>query len=138
MKTRLIVFALIAASCLLGGCQTSVLKPEAGNTATATVEHPIFFGTTHITVILDGKTYVGVAGELHKDATGEQALRFGWQPKHKHFMIKQEMEFYFGSIILMADDGKKLACDYLNHGDDWRLRCKIGDGKEIALYRVKS
>ena len=56
---------------------------------------------------------------------------------HKHPFIKQEMRFYFGTTTLTADDGAKLACDHLKHGDDWRLRCKIGDGKEIALYRVK-
>lgn len=137
MKTRLIVFVLIAATGLLAGCQTSILKPESGNTASAIVEHPILLGTTHITVTLDGKLYTGVAGELHKDATGEQALRFGWQPKHKHFRIKQEMEFYFGTTTLTTADGEKLDCDHLKHGDDWRLRCKLGDANEVALYRVK-
>ncbi|TBR11099.1 MAG: hypothetical protein EPO47_02520 [Rugosibacter sp.] len=137
MKFRLIVLVLVVASGFLSGCQTSILKPESGKTATATVEYPILFGTTHIAVTLDGKTYTGVAGELHEDIGGEQALRFGWQPKHKHYFIKQEMEFFYGDTTLSADGAETLPCDYLKHGDDWRLRCKVGDGKEISLYPVK-
>ncbi|MFY9327210.1 MAG: hypothetical protein WAO76_04205 [Georgfuchsia sp.] len=137
MKTRLIVLTLIVAAGLLAACQTSILKPESGNQVTATVEHPILFGMTHITVTLDGKTYTGVAGELREDVTGEQALRFGWAPEHKHLFIKQKMRFRFGTATLTTVNGEQLNCDYLQHGDDWRLRCKIGDGKEFALYRVK-
>lgn len=138
MRTRLIVVVLLAASGLLAGCQTSILKPESGNSATATVEHPIFFGQTHIAVTLDGKTYTGVAGESQEDITGEQALRFGWQPEHKHRSVRHKLRFFFGTTILTEDGGEKLVCDYLKYVDEWRLRCKIGEGKEIALYRVES
>ena len=84
-----------------------------------------------------GKTYAGVAGEARKDTTGEQALRFGWDPAHKHPHIKQEMDFLFGSTILTAPDGTQLACDHLRHGDDWRLRCKRPDSKEVVMRRVR-
>ncbi len=73
MRTRLIVVVLLAASGLLAGCQTSILKPESGNSATATVEHPIFFGQTHIAVTLDGKTYTGVANLGIKPTFGVHA-----------------------------------------------------------------
>ena len=129
--------ALIGATGLLIGCQTSTLKPELGNLATATVQHPLFFGATHITVNLDGKIYTGVAGELHEDTTGEQALRFGWQPKQR-VSVRHKLRYFFGTTSLTSDDGGKLACDHLKYVDEWRLRCKIGEGKEIALYRVES
>ena len=51
--------------------------------------------------------------------------------------IKQEMDFLFGSTILTAPDGTQLACDHLRHGDDWRLRCKRPDSKEVVMQRVK-
>jgi len=44
------------------------------------------------------------------------------------------MNFLFGSTTLAANDGMLLACDHLNHGDDWRLRCLIAQGNELALY----
>ena len=136
MKIATIALALAVATGGLAGCtQTSLLKPMSGNAASATVESPILAGTAHITVSLDGKTYVGAAGEARKDTTGGQALRFGWDPTHKHPYIKQEMNFLFGSTILKAPDGTQLACDHLRHGGDWRLRCKRGDGREIALQR---
>ena len=86
---------------------------------------------------LGGKLYTGVVGELQRDTSGEQALRFGWAPGHKHPFIKQEMKFLYGTTILTAADGSRLSCDHLQHGDDWRLRCKTAGGEEIALYRVK-
>ncbi len=138
MKTASIALVLAAATAGLSGCmQTSLLKPVSGNAASATVESPILAGTARITVSLAGKTYVGVAGEARKDTTGEQALRFGWDPVHKHPHIKQEMDFLFGSTILTTPDGSQLACDHLRHGDDWRLRCKRPDGGEIVLQRVR-
>lgn len=137
MQTRLIVLALIAATGLLAGCQTSILRPESSNSASAIVDDPVLFGSPHFTVTLDGKTYTGVASELRKDQGGEQALRFGWQPEHTHFLTKGKMGFYFGTTTLTTVGGEKLICDHLNHGDDWRLRCMLGDGNEIALYRVK-
>jgi hypothetical protein len=128
---------MVFATLGLGGCQTSLLKPMSGNSAFATVKYPIFVGDTQITVSLDGKTYAGIAGEFRNDTTGEQALRFGWKPNHKHRNIKQEMLFLFGTTTLTAVDGEKLICDHLKHGDDWRLRCNSVEGKEMALYRVK-
>jgi len=138
MKTASIALILAAAMGGLAGCtQTSQLKPVSGNAASATVESPILAGTARITVSLDGKTYVGVAGEARKDTTGEQALQFGWDPAHMHPHIKQEMDFLFGSTILKAPDGTQLACDHLRHGDDWRLRCKRPDSGEVVLQRVR-
>ncbi|MBX3647776.1 MAG: hypothetical protein KF766_08955 [Rhodocyclaceae bacterium] len=138
MKIASIALAFAVATGGLPGCtQTSLLKPVSGNAASATVESPILTGTTRITVSLDGKTYAGVAVEARKDTTGEQALRFGWNPAHKHPYIKQEMDFLFGSTILTAPDSTQLACDHLRHGDDWRLRCKRPGGGEILLQRVR-
>ncbi len=137
MKTALTTLALVATIVGLAGCQTSLLKPMSGNSASATVKYPILWGPTQITVMLDSKTYTGVSGELHDETTDEQVRRFEWAPYHKHPNIKQEMKFLFGSTTLTADDGQGLSCDHLKHGDDWRLRCKTADGKEIALYRVK-
>ena len=137
MKTASIALLLAAATAGLSGCtQTSLLKPVAGNAAFATVASPILSGTARITVSLDGKAYSGMAGKAQKDTTGDQALRFGWDPAHKHPHIKQEMDFLFGSTILTAPDGSQLACDHLRHGDDWRLRCKRPDSGEIVLQRV--
>ena len=138
MKIATIALALAVATGGLAGCtQTSLLKPMSGNAASATVESPILAGTARITVSLDGKTYVGAAGEARKDTTGGQALRFGWDPAHKHPYIKQEMDFLFGSTILKAPDGTQLACDHLRHGDDWRLRCKKPDNEEVVLQRAR-
>ena len=138
MKIASIALAFAVATGGLPGCtQTSLLKPVSGNAASATVESPILAGVARIAVTLDGKTYAGVAGEARKDTTGEQALRFGWDPAHKHPHIKQEMDFLFGSTILTAPDGTQLACDHLRHGDDWRLRCKRPDSKEVVMRRVR-
>ncbi len=137
MKTALATLALIAATVGLTGCQTSLLKPMSGNAASATVKYPILWGATQITVMIDSKTYTGVAGELYDETTDEKARRFGWESSHEHPNIKQEMKFLYGSTTLTANNGEKLACDHLKHGDDWRLRCKTADGKEIALYRIK-
>lgn len=137
MKTALTALALVAATVGLAGCQTSLLKPMSGKATSATVKYPILWGDTQITVSLDGKTYTGLAGELHDETTGEQARRFGWEPSHVHRNIKQEMKFLFGSTTLTTNGGDKLVCDHLKHGDDWRLCCKTVNGKEIALYRVK-
>ena len=137
MKTALAALTLIAASAGLAGCQTSLLKPMSGNSASATVTYPILWGATQIAVVLDNKEYTGVAGELNDETTDEQVRRFEWAPDHKHPNIKQEMSFVFGSTTLTAGDGEKLSCDHLKHGDDWRLRCKTVNGKEIVLYRVK-
>lgn len=137
MKTALATLALVAATAGLTGCQTSLLKPMSGNSASATVKYSLLWGDTQITVSLDGKTYSGIAGKLHNETTGEQALRFGWEPGHQHRRIKQEVNFYFGTATLAADNGEKLVCDHLKHGDDWRLRCKAVNDKEIALYRIK-
>ncbi|MDT3736784.1 MAG: hypothetical protein ROZ00_11200 [Denitratisoma sp.] len=119
----------------LAGCsQTLLLQQMAGNSATATVESPpLHSGAARLTVMLDGKTYAGSAGETHEDATGEQARRFGWSKDHKHKWIKQEMEFLVGSTVLVAADGARLECDHLRHGGDWRLRCKRSGGGEIQL-----
>lgn len=138
MKTALTTLALLAAAGWLGGCvQTSLLRPISGNDdAWATVEDPIFPGTARITVVLNRKTYSGIEAESDKVATDEQPLRFGWDPAHKHPNIKQEGKFFFGSTTLVASDGSKLPCDYLHHGDDWRLRCKTAGGGEVALQRV--
>jgi len=137
MKTALAALTLIAASAGLAGCQTSLLKPMLGNSASATVKYPILWGTTQITVVLDNRIYTGVAGELNDETTDEQVSRFEWAPEHEHPNIKQEMSFLFGSTTLTAVDGEKLTCDHLKHGDDWRLRCKTVNGEEIALYRAK-
>lgn len=138
MKLHFITFVMIAATTVLTGCQTSTLKPLSEDTATATVVHPIFFGATRITVTLDGRTFTGVAGELHEDVTGEQALRFDWQPRRKRISVRRKLNVFFGATTLTSDDGEKLACDHLKYVDEWRLRCKIDGGKEVALYRVKS
>ena len=139
MKSTLHALRLGAVIFALAGCtQTSLLKPVSGNTASATIESPpLYFGTARLTVALGGKTYTGVAGELHPEITGEQALRFGWDPAHKHPNIKQEMKFQFGSTTLLSSDGAKLDCDHLRHGHDWRLRCKKPSGGEVALQRVR-
>jgi hypothetical protein len=137
MKTTLTTLALMTATGLLTGCQTSLLKPEPGITASATVKHPIFWGSTQITVSLNGKTFNGTANESSHDISGEQAILFGWQSDHRHPNIKQEMRFLLGETILTANDGAKLACSHLRHGDDWRLRCKTAQSNEIAFYRVK-
>ncbi len=137
MNTALTALIMVFATVALGGCQTSILKPMSDTSTFATVKYPIFVGDTQITVSHDGKIYNGIAGVLHNDMTGEQALRFGWEPNHKHRNIKQEMLFLFGETTLTADDGEKLICDHLKHGDDWRLRCNMVGGKEMVLYRVK-
>ncbi len=140
MKSEAAVKTLVLGVVILAmtGCaQTSLLKPVSGNGASATVENPIILGRARLTVVLDGNTYTGVAGESRKEATGEQWLRFGWNPAHKHQWIKQEMAFLFGSTILTATDGATLTCDHLQHGDDWRLRCKRPSGGEVALQRAK-
>lgn len=137
MKTALVALTLVAASTGLTGCQTSFLKPMSGNSASATVKYPIFWGNTQIAVALDNRIYTGVAGELNDETTDDQVRRFGWAPTHEHPNIKQEMSFLFGSTTLTAGDGEKISCDHLKHGDDWRLRCKTVNGREIALYRVK-
>ncbi len=134
MKITFPTLALVAMTGVLTGCQTFLLKPESGNMAFATIEHPVFWGNTRITVSLDGKSYAGIAGELKNETTGEQAKRFGWKLDHKHPNIKQEVNFLFGSTTLAAGDGMLLACDHLNHGDDWRLRCLTAQGNELALY----
>lgn len=141
MKSETAVYTLVLGAVILAltGCtQTSLLKPVSGNTASATVESPpLYMGTARLTVALSGKTYTGAAGELRRETTGEQALRFGWDPAHKHPNIKQEMKFLFGSTTLTSADGAKLDCDHLRHGDDWRLRCNKPGGGEVALQRVR-
>lgn len=140
MKSKTAVSALVLGVAILAfsGCaQTSLLKAASGNGASATVENPIVLGRARLAVVLDGKSYNGVAGESREETTGEQALRFGWTPEHKHRWIRQEMAFLFGSTILAANDGATLACDHLQHGDDWRLRCKKPGGGEVALQRVR-
>ena len=139
MKSTVHTLGLGALILGLTGCtQALLLKPVSGNTASATVESPpLYFGTARLTVVLGGTTYTGAAGELHQETTGEQALRFGWDPAHKHPHIKQEMKFLFGSTTLTSADGAKLDCDHLHHGDDWRLRCKKPGGGKVALQRVR-
>lgn len=139
MKHAMAMLVYGAVFLALAACtQTSLLKLASGDTASATVESPpVHFGTARFSVILDGKTYTGTAGELRQDTTGEQALRFGWEPAHRHPNIKQEMKFLIGSTVLVAPDGARLECDHLRHGDDWRLRCKRTGGGEILLQRPK-
>ncbi len=139
MKSTVHTLGLGALIFALAGCtQTSLLKPVSGTTATAIVESPpLYMGTARIIVMLGGKTYSGAAGPLHLDSTGEQALRFGWDPAHKHPHIKQEMDFLIGSTTLTSADGATLDCDHLRHGDDWRLRCKKPGGGEVELQRVR-
>lgn len=139
MKCTKYSLTLLVASLTLAACtQTSLLKPESGNAASATVESlPVLFGTARFAVSLDGKTFTGAAGELHEDTTGDQARRFGWAPAHEHPNIKQEMKFLFGSTTLTAANGDKLECDHLRHGDDWRLRCKTPSDGDIQLQRVR-
>ena len=127
----------VAFLALTGCAQTSLLKEASGSGASATVEDPIVLGRARLAVVLDGKTYNGVAGDARKEATGGQALRFGWNPGHKHRWIKQEMTFLFGSTVLAATDGATLTCDHLQHGDDWRLRCRRPSGGEVALQRAR-
>lgn len=143
MKTRLSMLATFTAIGLLTGCQTATIKPEP--ISAATVDEPLFSGATRISVKLDEKTFTGVAGELHPETSREQALRFGWQPKHKHYPedynphktgIRDKWGYYFGSTIVTTADGEKLACDHLKHAGIWRLLCKSSDGKELALYRA--
>ena len=122
---------------LTGCAQTSVLKSAPGDAASATVGNPIVLGRAHLAVVLDGKTYTGVAGESRMETTGEQSVRFGWNPAHKHQRIRQQTAFLFGSTILTASDGATLTCDHLQHGDDWRLRCKRPSGGEVAFQRAK-
>ena len=136
MKAVFTTLALVIATGLLTGCQTSLLKPEQGSTAYATVIHPIFWGATRITVTLNGMTYAGVANESSHDISGEQAIQFGWQSDHRHPNIRQEMRFLLGETTLTANDGANLACSHLRHGDDWRLRCKTAQSNEITFYRV--
>jgi hypothetical protein len=137
MESAVNTLALGAVILAVAGCtQTPLLKPVSGNGASATVENPIVLGRARLAVVLGGKTYAGVAGEARKQATGEQARRFGWDRARKHPHIKQEMEYLFGSTILTAADGATLACDHLQHGDDWRLRCTRPGGGVIALQRV--
>lgn len=130
--------ALFAAVPTLVACtQTALLKPVSGNFASATVEsHPILCGTAHISVSIDGKTYAGDAGALVEDESGVQARRFGWEPAPRHPHIKQELKFFYGSTNLVAAGGDILECDYLRHGDDWRLRCKRPGNGELAFQRV--
>ena len=133
MNTLVLGVAFLA---LTGCAQTSLLKAASGNGASAAVENPVILGRARLAVVLDGKTYSGVAGESRKETSGEQALRFGWTPEHRHRWIKQEMTFLFGSTILAATDGAALSCDHLQHGDDWRLRCKGPGGREVFLQRA--
>ena len=138
MRSALNALALGVVSFALAGCaQTSLLKSASGDGASATVENPILLGTARLSVVLDGKTYTGPAGEARKETSGEQARRFGWDPEHKHPHIKQEMKFLFGSTTLTAADGARLECNHLQHGDDWRLRCKRAGGGEVHLQRVR-
>ncbi len=137
MKTAFSALVLVVTTGMLTGCQTFLLKPESGDMAFATIEHPVFWGNTRITVSLDGKSFSGIAGELKNETTGEQAKRFGWKLDHKHPNIKQEVNFFFGSTILASGDGMLLACDHLSHGSDWRLSCTTSHKREIALYPMK-
>lgn len=129
-------FALVVALLQLSGC-TQTLLLTSDNSASATVKSPpIHFGTARFTVVMDGKTYVGSAGELREDTSGTQSRRFGWAARHKHPNIRQEMKFLFGSSMLAAADGGQLECDHLRHGDDWRLICKKPAGAgEVQLQR---
>ncbi len=137
MKTAFSTLILVATAGLLAGCQTSMLKPESGNATLATVKHPIFWGDTRITVLHNGKSYTGVAGELIDETTDERADSFGWKPGHRHPNIKQEMKFQFGTTTLTANDGTLLVCAHMKHGDNWRLRCSTTLGEEIKLYPFK-
>lgn len=140
MKSETAVNTLVLGTVMLAftGCaQTSLLRSALGNGASATVENPIVLGRALFSVVLDGKTYTGVAGEARKETTDEQSLRFGWKPGHRHPNVKQEMAFHFGSTNLVAPDGATLTCDHLQHGDDWRLRCKRPSGGEVELQRVR-
>lgn len=80
--------------------------------------------------------YVGGAGELVEDDTGKQARRFGWEPAHKHPNIEQEMKFLYGSANLTDAGGDKLEYDHLQHGDDWRLRCRKPGNGDVTFQRV--
>jgi hypothetical protein len=135
MKTQASSLAItIAVAVLLAACaQISTLKPTSSASASATVENPIIFGKARLSVVLGGKTYTGQAGESRNDTSGDQARRFGWNPEHRHPHIKQEMDFLFGRTTLRAVDGAQLQCDHLQHGDDWRLRCKDASGGEFQL-----
>lgn len=137
MKFSFAALTLAVTAGLLTGCQTFLLKPASGNIAFATIEHPVFWGDTRITVSVDGKSFTGIAGKLRNDSTGDLAKRFGWKLDHKHPNIKQEVNFLFGSTTLVASDGMLIACDHLKHGDDWRLRCQTAQGKEVTLYPFK-
>ncbi len=158
MISTLNTLALSAVILALTGCaQTSLLKPVSGNDTSATVENPILFSRARLTVMLEGKTYTGVAGETREETTGEIPLQFGWDPEHiyphlkqdtprsqlskhhprKHRHEKETLSFWFGSTILTANDGATLTCDHLKHENDWRLRCKRPSGEEIVLQPVK-
>jgi len=136
MKTTLATLALVVATGLLTGCQTSLLKPEQGSTAYAAVIYPIFWGATRIEVTLNGKIYKGVANESSIEISGQQAIQFGWQSNHNHPYIKKEMRFLLGETTLDASDGAKLTCSHLQHGDNWLLRCKTTQSDEIKFYRM--
>ncbi len=136
MNRNAVALMLSVAMGVLGGCvQTSFLRAPSGTDPWAIVDDPLP-GKARIAVMLDGKKFLGVEGASHKESGYEQPIRFGWDPAHRHPHIKQEMKFFLGSAMLVASDGSRLLCDHLQHGDEWRLRCKAGDG-EILLQRVK-
>lgn len=75
------VFMILALAAAISGCaQTSLLRSPSDSQVSATVEDPILPGEAQITVVFGGKAYSGVEGDSHEDTTGEQALRFGWNP----------------------------------------------------------
>lgn len=136
MQIRLIPSVLIVTMGLISGCQTFLLEPASDGMAAATVKAPMLFGTTYIAVALDGKSYTGVAGKSNT-ATAEQAMQYGWKPGHKHpFIRRGELKFRLGMATLTATDGSEIACSHLQHGNDWRLRCKTTNDRQIDFYPV--
>lgn len=139
MKPATNTLTLGAVILALAGCtQTLLLTPVSGNTASATVQSPpLHLGAAHLSVVLDGKTYVGIAGDSHRETRDEVRQRFGWTPDHRHPGIKREMIFLRGATTLTATDDTTLDCEHLRHGDDWRLRCKRAGGEVVQLQRAK-
>ena len=112
------------------GCaQTLHLKSATDATSSAVVMHQMLYGSAQISLLLNGSIYSGQVSKPTKQASGEEVIKFGWKLDHKHPNIKQEVLFLIGSDTLTATDGKKLACDYLVHGDNWRLRCIVSNEK---------
>lgn len=51
-------------------------------------------------------------GTLREYITGEQALRFGWQPR-KPKSTRLKLQYLLGTTVLTGEGGDKLACIHL-------------------------